>query len=84
MRSSSDGEDILGQKVFRGTEAKKDVVSFTLLDLEVASQETKGSIEEVGEPALIPKWILLTFWGTSVYVFYLFPFLSSSTRFVTN
>lgn len=62
MRSFSGGEDILGPKGFRGTEAKKNVVSFTFLDLEVASQETKGRVE-VGEPSPYTKMDSVDFLG---------------------
>lgn len=57
----------LGAGRFQGNRSKKDVISFTFLDLEAASQETKGSVE-VGEAAVLPKWILLTFSATSVCV----------------
>lgn len=75
----------LGAGRFQGNRSKKDVISFTFLDLEAASQETKGSVE-VGEAAVLPKWILSTFSGTSVCVGFVFcfPFLSSSPRFGTN
>lgn len=84
VRSSSDGEDILGQKGFRGTEVKKDVVSLTFLDLEFASQETKGSVEEVGRTGPYTKMDSVDFFGDFCLCFFLFPFLSSSTRFGTN
>lgn len=83
-RSSSGGEDILGQKGFRGAEAKKDAVSFAFLDVEVASQETKGRTSRYAKMDSVDFFGDFCLWVSLVWFFFLFPFLSSSTRFETN
>lgn len=80
-RSSSDGEDILGQKGFRATEARKDVISRTFLDLEVASQETEECRSWGTGP--YTKMDSVVFFQDLRGFFPLYLFLSS-LRFSTN